>query len=88
MIFADFVQAGQSSWLTGVARSRTFAALLGAIAQLGERLHGMQEVDGSIPSSSTKTFSVNRRPHRLAGLGHRPFTAVTGVRIPLGTPIC
>jgi hypothetical protein len=21
------------------------------------------------------------------GLGHRPFTAVTGVRIPLGTPI-
>lgn len=25
----------------------------GAIAQLGERLHGMQEVDGSIPSSST-----------------------------------
>jgi hypothetical protein len=26
---------------------------IGAIAQLGERLHGMQEVDGSIPSSST-----------------------------------
>jgi hypothetical protein len=26
----------------------------GAIAQLGERLHGMQEVDGSIPSGSTK----------------------------------
>jgi hypothetical protein len=25
-------------------------------------------------------------PHRLVGLGHRPFTAVTGVRIPLGTP--
>ena len=25
----------------------------GGIAQLGERLHGMQEVDGSIPSSST-----------------------------------
>jgi hypothetical protein len=31
---------------------------LGAIAQLGERLHGMQEVSGSIPLSSTKyTFS-------------------------------
>jgi len=29
----------------------------GAIAQLGERLHGMQEVDGSIPSSSTN-FTV------------------------------
>ena len=27
--------------------------LLGAIAQLGERLHGMQEVSGSIPLSST-----------------------------------
>lgn len=25
----------------------------GAIAQLGERLHGMQEVTGSIPVSST-----------------------------------
>jgi hypothetical protein len=28
-------------------------AFEGAIAQLGERLHGMQEVDGSSPSSST-----------------------------------
>ncbi len=28
----------------------------GAIAQLGERLHGMQEVSGSIPLSSTKFF--------------------------------
>ena len=27
--------------------------LRGAIAQLGERLHGMQEVGGSIPPSST-----------------------------------
>ena len=26
----------------------------GALAQLGERLHGMQEVSGSIPLSSTK----------------------------------
>ena len=30
------------------------ATLFGAIAQLGERLHGMQEVSGSIPLSSTK----------------------------------
>ncbi|CAI8808333.1 hypothetical protein EMIT093MI4_10596 [Pseudomonas sp. IT-93MI4] len=29
----------------------------GAIAQLGERLHGMQEVSGSIPLSSTN-FTV------------------------------
>ena len=28
----------------------------GAIAQLGERLHGMQEVRGSIPLGSTKTL--------------------------------
>ena len=52
----------------------------GAIAQLGERLHGMQEVGGSIPPSSTILSPSSR------GLGHRPFTAVTGVRIPLGTP--
>ena len=41
----------------------------GAIAQLGERLHGMQEVGGSIPPGSTtllerfKDFAP--RPHRL-----------------------
>jgi hypothetical protein len=28
----------------------------GGIAQLGERLHGMQEVSGSIPLTSTKVF--------------------------------
>ena len=31
--------------------------LYGAIAQSGERLHGMQEVSGSIPLSSTKFFN-------------------------------
>jgi hypothetical protein len=35
----------------------------GAIAQLGERLHGMQEVSGSIPLSSTKFFKS--QSHRL-----------------------
>ena len=35
---------------------------VGGLAQLGERLHGMQEVSGSIPLSST----TNRRgPYRL-----------------------
>ena len=29
--------------------------LIGGIAQLGERLHGMQEVSGSIPLISTKS---------------------------------
>ena len=37
----------------------------GAIAQLGERLHGMQEVAGSIPASSTKPNVFFVRPHRL-----------------------
>ena len=30
----------------------------GAIAQLGERLNGIQEVSGSIPLSSTKLFQL------------------------------
>ena len=43
----------------------------GAIAQLGERLHGMQEVGGSIPPGSTSSFArrvlsiSGQRPHRL-----------------------
>ena len=67
----------------------------GAIAQLGERLHGMQEVGGSIPPGST-TFSATgpREPQNRftaspssRGLGHYPFTVATGVRIPVGTPL-
>ena len=38
----------------------------GAIAQLGERLHGMQEVAGSIPAGSTNFVLYQYvRPHRL-----------------------
>jgi hypothetical protein len=37
-------------------------AKIGGIAQLGERLHGMQEVNGSIPFTST---------NRLAGCQQR-----------------
>ena len=44
----------------------------GALAQLGERLHGMQEVSGSIPLSSTNFAAVREngsarrlRPLRL-----------------------
>ncbi len=36
--------------------SRGFEKTCGVIAQLGERLHGMQEVVGSIPSGSTTLF--------------------------------
>ena len=44
-------------------------SLCGAIAQLGERLHGMQEVGGSIPPGSTIESAgysaYGLRPHRL-----------------------
>ncbi len=43
-------------------RIASLVSYYGAIAQLGERLHGMQEVAGSIPASSNVTFI---RPHRL-----------------------
>ena len=40
---------------------------VGGIAQLGERLHGMQEVSGSIPLTSTNhdEAAPSLRPHRL-----------------------
>ena len=34
--------------------TKCLKSLSGGIAQLGERLHGMQEVIGSIPFTSTK----------------------------------
>ena len=50
--------------------------LFGAIAQLGERLHGMQEVSGSIPLSSTKfctqrIWFVKKSCGAIAQLGER-----------------
>ena len=38
---------------------------VGGIAQLGERLHGMQEVSGSIPLTSTKKTDASIGPLRL-----------------------
>ena len=67
----------------------------GGIAQLGERLHGMQEVSGSIPltsttdlplrvaSVSTRRDAVTRSPSSR-GLGHHPFTVVRGFESPWG----
>ncbi len=48
----------QKCGLTGRAIARKVPLLLGAIAQLGERLHGMQEVGGSIPPGSTNKTST------------------------------
>ena len=46
----------------------------GALAQLGERLHGMQEVRGSIPLGSTKPPQIKTfpRPDGLGFCGIRP----------------
>ena len=62
----------------------------GGIAQLGERLHGMQEVSGSIPLTSTRWVEAGLHEAGIEslqspssrGLGHHPFTVITGVRIP------
>jgi hypothetical protein len=49
---------GEGFTLTGAGCLSIIRLLfVGGIAQLGERLHGMQEVSGSIPLISTK-FSV------------------------------
>jgi hypothetical protein len=52
--------------VTKAVESAIISGSVGGIAQLGERLHGMQEVSGSIPLTSTtaKLFEV-RSPHRL-----------------------
>ena len=63
---------------------------------MGERLHGMQEVSGSIPLTSTKVSKCSKEQDSKEsvqvmtlssrGLGHHPFTVSTGVRIPVGSP--
>ena len=49
-----------ASAISALARAQK-RGLRGAVAQLGERLNGIQEVDGSIPFSSTKRTRVVRR---------------------------
>ena len=56
--------------LTFVAAFPTFTAahfslipsVRGAVAQLGERLNGIQEVEGSIPFGSTNRYIVKELP--------------------------
>ncbi len=47
----------------------------------------MQEVSGSIPLISTTKKKLQSLSPSSRGLGHRPFTAITRVRISLGTPL-
>ena len=42
--------------------------LNGGIAQLGERLHGMQEVIGSIPFTSTKILTADGNIRIVLGI--------------------
>ncbi len=67
---SSYQQSPDLSWGTGAPTGLRAAAsfckdsvvrvgrrphpLSGAVAQMGERLHGMQEVTGSIPVSSTR----------------------------------
>ena len=55
------LEIGPELWFRVMPAGR-FEALrfYGAIAQLGERLHGMQEVGGSIPPGSTKLEFLTR----------------------------
>jgi hypothetical protein len=55
---AAAIARGLKSWLYSWSRLNSATAApngsqTGGIAQLGERLHGMQEVSGSIPLTST-----------------------------------
>ena len=43
---------------THLVKANALYVKYGAIAQLGERLHGMQEVGGSIPPGSTISRSI------------------------------
>src|SRR5450631_4226368 len=72
----------------------------GAIAQLGERLHGMQEVRGSIPRSSTRKSIVYgssgaQKPFRGAPTGTHPASTREfwpirgpGFKAELWFPVC
>ena len=48
-----FVEQGRFPFFTEGNPARIMRPFRGGIAQLGERLHGMQEVSGSIPLTST-----------------------------------
>ena len=50
------------SWYNNTRRQGRHASY-GGLAQLGERLHGMQEVSGSIP-----LFSTKKTLHSLCGV--------------------
>ena len=56
------------------------------IAQLVEHFHGKEEVTGSSPVGSLG-IGLKLFGPLVKWLRHRPFTAVTRVRIPYGSPL-
>ncbi len=56
----------------------------GPIAQLGERLNGIQEVSGSIPLGSTQ----NERDRSSVWLERRPVKAEVAGSSPVGPAVC
>ena len=63
--FAKKVDKMETGWYNN-SRCRTQNKICGGLAQLGERLHGMQEVSGSIP-----LFSTNEEQDEHDGLHGR-----------------
>ena len=67
-----------------VAGSSPACGAIASIAQLVEHFHGKEEVTGSSPVGSLDE-KIKYGP-LVKRLRHRPFTAVTRVRIPYGSP--
>ena len=67
-----------------VASSNLACGAIASIAQQVECFHGKEEVTGSSPVGSFYIFIQNGP--LVKRLRHRPFTAVTRVRIPYGSP--
>ena len=67
-----------------VASSNLACGAIASIAQQVECFHGKEEVTGSSPVGSFYFFIINGP--LVKRLRHRPFTAVTRVRIPYGSP--
>ena len=81
----------QRARICQVSRCRAIImGLLGGIAQLGERLHGMQEVSGSIPLTSTSIKSCRRAPAcvpaQASRVGRKKLEVV--VAVPVSLPGC
>jgi hypothetical protein len=71
-----------------VVGSSPTCGAIASIAQLVEHFHGKEEVTGSSPVGSLHKELKNKFTGPLVKrLRHRPFTAVTRVRIPYGSPL-